>query len=852
MGTWTLTHAGTTRPLKEWGLSQCVITEQSLTAGSLTAQIPGDMLATLPWSFEDPISLELDGVVQWRGVALTPERSGAGFSEQVHVRFADPWWYLSQAPYVQPWYVAASGTTYDAPRVALFAGITPGEGWVKRTIAEDIADVISQCNAYFGGSVMQLGDLLGDGFEAMPIPQRVNNVTFESVLRQILAWVPDAIQQWDYTTTPPTISFVQRAAATARSYASSGVVVEKKFIRRDDLAIRGMEITYAGLDAFGFVTKVIDQAGATTGTRIVRTVIDCTGNASGAAVTTPNSTPAITREYTVVSEAIAPTDKNWWFEYGDTGAQSADDITVLTGSMDFAPNAPENAGKTDLGGCGLQWLEGGIPKSRVSANTRVALVTGDLIITTTKTEASGAAPVTVTETKQRRTIKMLVPVTKLSGDYTQVIAEASSGINDAIPKLLSPIFITPGMAAALLAAWSTPQHDGMIKITSGECNEPIKPGDVLNLTGGLAEWATMATQVHGVTREIDTGITTVQTGVAAHLGVEEYANLIRMTRLRTVPAMDMDQQAMGQVPVTEPDPNEQDDMVGPGNIKYSVLDGQQKTVTTTANAIHTADMTADGGPKIINKDTGSGDEVVTTPGKQTVQNEAGEKTNTSTPDKQSLASGATDKAELSVADGLKLTTETGTAQLSVSEGLKLTAASGFTVELSAANGLLMTDSGLTLQVKPGLGLVISDGTGSTIVNLLQLLHNDGAGKTALVNAEQLVLSTSTKTGTYGSGSLNYTQGGGSVDLDITDGLVVVADGLTAKISGAGGVQLSGGGSATSTLSTGGLYLADGSNGVTVETQDGQAISFQDTDGCDVDEGGEPVTTTMKVLRGAAA
>lgn len=837
-------------------MSQCVISEQSLSAGTFTAQMPGNMARTLPWSFEDVITLKLGDVVKFKGVVQSPRRVGSGINQNVLLRFADPWWYLSQGTYVQPWWVQSSGTAYDAPRVALFAGITPGEGWVKRTIGDDIADIITQCNAYHGGSVMQLGTLLGDGFNAKPIPQRVNNVTYDDVLRMVLAWVPDAIQQWDYTTTPPTLSFVQRAAATARSYSLSdnAVMVEEEFMRRDDLALRGIKITYTGLDAFGFVTKVDDEAGETTGTRILKTVIDCTGNADGAAATSPTSTPAVTRNYTVVSEAIAMTPE-WWFKYGDTGAQSAADIAVDgTSNVAFAPAAPENAGKADLGGCDLQWLEGGMPKSRLSANTRVALVTGNLTIRTTKTEEASADPITTTEVQERRVVRMLVPVTKLSGDYEQVISEASSSIGGGIPQLLSPIFLTAGMAAALLAAWSVAQYDGVIKVVTEQCDEAVRLGDVINVTGGAdacADWVDMNTQVHSLTREIDTGTTTIQTGVAEHLGVEEYANLMRMTRLRTVPAMDLDQQTTGQVPSNEPDPDELDDLVGPGSIKYSVLQGPQKIKHITATGTHTTDMTAEAGPTTTNKNTASGDEVVTTPGKQTVQNTAAEKSNESTPDKQSLKSGATGTAELSVAEGLKLTTVTETAQLTAADGLSITGASGFSITLSVAEGLLMSADELTLQIKPDTGLVITDGTGTTTLNLLQLLHNNGSSKTNSVTDEQMVISATGKSAVYAVGDITLTEGSGTLNLSIADGLENTADGSTLTASGTGGVYHSGGGSATAALSkSAGLQLSTTGASVTVDLQAGETISFQATEGCDVDGGGEPIDTTAKVLRGA--
>jgi len=593
MGTWTLTHDGTTQSLAAWGMQSAAISEQSLTAGMFSAMMPGDMLATIPWAYQDQVILKLDGVTKFVGVALTPQRRGAGASEVITVRFADPWWWMGQATYTQPWYIAASSAAYDAPRVALFAGFDPGTGWVRQTIAESIADIITQCNAYFGGNVMQLGTLSGDAFAEKPIPQRAKNATYEAVLRQALAWVPDAVQQWDYSTTPPTLNIVQRAEATARSFAfaDGSVMMSQVISRRDDLVVEGINITYAGLTAAGLVAKITDAAGATTGTRIVKTVIDCTGSANGGATSAPTSLPAVEREYTVVSEAVDYTSAEWWLLYGDTGAETASQITVGDGcSMVFAPNAPENAGKTDLGGCDLQWLSGGIPKSRVSANTRIALVTGYLTIETETTEEASAEPILTTKVKERRIVKLLMPVTKLQGDYTQVIAEASQSISGPISAAMDNNFVGVGVAAKLLAVWSVPQFDGELTITKDECDLTARLGDVVNLTGGLEEWETMNATIIGMTRELTTGTTTLQLGVATHLGLDEYVGLIKMSRTRVVPALDLDAQATGNTPSSAPSPNDLDDLVSPGSIKNSTLVGPQTMEITSAVSVFKIEM----------------------------------------------------------------------------------------------------------------------------------------------------------------------------------------------------------------------------------------------------------------------
>lgn len=589
MAEWTLTHDGTTKTLAAWGMQNVTITEQSLTAGMLTAQMPGDMLAELPWEFQDQVILKLGEVVKFIGVALTPQRRGYGNTEMITVRFADPWWWMGQATYTQPWVLLGGLSSYNSSRVALFAGVLPGTGWSTRTVAADITQIITQCNDYYGGNVMQLGTISGDGFNARPVPQRLVNVTFESALRQALAWVPDAVHQWDFTTTPPTIHFIQRAEATAREYwlFNTQVIMGQQISRRDDLVVEGIQITYAGLDAEGKGTIVTDSAGETEGTRILRTVIDCSGSANGAASGSVTTLPAVERQYTVVSQELDYTSADWWHEYADTGAETAEDIEVGDGcTMEFATNAPENDGKDDLGGCDLQWLSGGIPKSRMSANTRIALVTGYLTITTTTTEEESAEPILTTTTTERRIIKMLVPVTKLQGDYTQVIDEASTSISMPIVEAMESGFLTMGIAASLLAAWSVPQYDGELTLTQEECDVEAKLGDVVNLTGGATEWETMNSSIIGMTRQLDTGTTTLQLGVAAHLGLDEYVGLIKMSRTRVVPALDLDQQATGGIPGSDAGAKDPDDLVGPSSIKSSVRVAPQKYEVESAVAVY--------------------------------------------------------------------------------------------------------------------------------------------------------------------------------------------------------------------------------------------------------------------------
>lgn len=869
MGTWTLLFDTTEKPLAEWGLRGGVLTEQSLTMGSFTASLPGNMLGTLPWSYEDTITLKLDGAVKWKGVALSPRRHGAGGSEMIQLRFADPWYYLTQGQYTQPWYRPAVSLATQLANVALFANVTPGSGWEKWTIGQNVADIISQANLYFGGGVMQIGELVGDGFAAKPIPQRASNATYEAVLRQCLAWAPDAIQQWDFSTTPPSLSFIQRASATARTYsfADGQVMMEQEFLKRDDLVVRGIEITYLGKDEAGNVTQIVDQAGETTGTRLLKTTIDCGGTAGGAAPVTPQTIPGKSRDYKVVSEAISKDDPEWWFKYGDTGAASAADITVGTSSIQFAPNAPENAGHTALDGCTLHWLSGGIPKTKLAENARVALVTGYLTVSTTTTEESSANPITTTTTKERRIVKMLVPVTKLNGEYTQVISGGYTIANGTVGLMMSGIFTTPGVAAVLLAAWNTAQYDGSIRIVKSECDEAVQMGDVINVSGGLAEWADMRTQVQGITREIDTGTTTITTGTAVHLGLDEYINQIRMNRMRNVvPASDIGQQATGEPVNEEPSPEGLDDMVGPGSIKYSVKNDDQLLEVIRTDARFLIDLKDPAQSSMQVADTESGDVVKLTPGASTTTNPTSGKTVKTTPDKIEITDSSSGHSiTLSIENGLQIYGDGKEIQLSLDGGLTITKdgqttqvdllkvlvddGAGQSTEISDVQVKVTDSSNVSTLAAESLTVNASGGAAS-VLSPAHLLLAEAGGQTNNISGTQMQIEESGTSGVYGVNSVTLTDSIRTAALG-TESLTLHRDSYTAGVGAELGFQHSDGSKISKLDAYTGVSLSGSGGSVTITPVASKTITLQTTDVCDEDDAGEPVTAQSYILRSPA-
>ncbi len=575
MDVWTLQHGDVTKSLADWGIVHASIAEPAFNAGIFTAQIAGDMGADLPWAFKDAVVLKLGETVKFRGTALPFTRQGEDVHETIACRFADPWWWFGQAAYSQAWWDANSSSANLAASVALFAAVTPGSGWTTSSIGAQIEAIVAHCNTLHGGGKMQIGTLSGDGFAISPVPQRLENVTHEAALRRCLQWVPDAIPSWDHSFDPPKLNITQRASATARTYSlGDGTgVISQEIAKREDMKVTGVRIAYLGVDSFGNPTGAVDAAGATSGSGVVEAVINVMGSAGGGGTSSaPSVQPAVEQSYDLVSEEIDVTGsaaKTWIFKYGDTGAATEDDIVVKSASIAFAPNAPENAGKSGLGGCTRQWLSGGIPESLADTHTRIALVIFKVIVHTVESKP-GDDDLTI-DASCWRTIRMLVPTTNLSEGSTYLVKELSVIMGGGVGGALG-FFAPGGLAAQLLAAWSQTQYDGGLRITKEECDEAIVLGDVINVTGSRTEWATMNAQVQGITRDLTTGTTTITLGVAAHMALDEFMSLIKIGSI--APALNLNQQAAGETPTADPDPTIIPQLVTPGSIKISVLEGQ--------------------------------------------------------------------------------------------------------------------------------------------------------------------------------------------------------------------------------------------------------------------------------------
>lgn len=368
--------------------------------------------------------------------------------------------------------------------------------------------------------------------------------------------------------------------------------------------------------------------------------------------------------------------------------------------------------------------------------------------------------------------------------------------------------VPTGVAAALLAALGVLQYDGKIKIKQRECSFIARPGDVLNLTNGLTAWATARMQVQKVDENIDAGETTITFGPPKHLSPQDIVEMLRTLRGKP-PVYNLNERASGKA--------------GDGNKTQGGKTTANDNGTAASAAWHRVVSKSPDGTKTMTLDAADG-----------VKLEAadGSFIDHQTANKRSLYQ-----------DAAANTCEVKAAKIELMDA----AGNGVTLEPS---GLTFASAGITATLNAA-GLTLTDGTKITTLTLLQLLHNDGAGKTMNVNEEQIVISDGSNTMVLAAGEA-YIENGSSDMLSLKPNEVKVTDGggNSSTMSCEGGFQNSYGGN-TAKLFVGTVNLEASGGTVDIAPVAGEAISFQDTEGCDVDGAGEPITTTSKMLRGPA-
>jgi hypothetical protein len=555
----TLEYNGQEKALADWGLAEegVVLSFSHLEPDRFTCLVPGALVSDAAvFAFEGWIKVRqgrswdavnevyTGGSLVFQGLRNAEVVEGRPLFEGVQYEFVGPLYFLQGAPYQQTVYTYTGDP--DVPSAALvsevllFQQVTgPGTGIALHTglqITDVLQHVLAQCAAASIGAPFQVGTI---GVQVNLPTYPIRDPSCLEVVEYCLRSSPDAVLWLDYSTDPPTVNVTKRGDATGVTVAlGDGVKHEAvSLVPRPDLLPRAVIVkfrrtnTVNGVTWFETVTQKYGPNGNNSGSdpdgghRVVLQTIDLQG------------VQWDYTEATISTYAVDEDNRAWWSRYypaletskvrnfGFVGSASIVDEDGDAVSLASYPYVLEDGQSTEA------WMV--LPVGHPNAGDPVECVKATIRIECAYKQydvlGSGGDPFTATngrliEEFLNKTLSARVTLTNApSGTYRSTAAYVEE---EAIPS---------GMAQSIYLALSALQYQGQVSLIEDEVTSVIQPGkNVLNLSGGRAEWGTMDAQIIGVSRDYGTGRSTVVIGPARFLSAGDLTQLFLINRQRYV------------------------------------------------------------------------------------------------------------------------------------------------------------------------------------------------------------------------------------------------------------------------------------------------------------------------------
>jgi hypothetical protein len=486
--------------------SNATLTYVNQGADSLTWSEPRLADGSPAHAYGDAITLT-DGTSTWFVGKITGIRRSADPASESHTYTSSgPWHQLTRHIYRQSWvlkYVDGTPTYYTTSAIRTGQDLTGAKIPTDDVLAALIDYAITDC-----GVNLQAGTI-ATGVDA-PYDD-LRDTTIAEAITRVLRWTPDQIPWVDYTTTPPTLNITKRSAATAVDIAAldGATASNLDLVPRSDLVPGAVLLTYRWGGTDGTAVEDIYPA-------------ESTGTEENAIVATIDldSTPGTPGRYERqdVEVAALPTNIDgsgsttlaWWKERLPYLNDPRIDLKLVA---DVEPGTfPEYANEL-VKGTVPAWTGKEIASTQCYATIDYDLY--DDSVHTNLIQRVIAQPVHLTIT--------------LTNASTKQYKRWIQGVNGTAEP--QPV----GLAHALYDSLSTVNYEGSVTVQQAECTDLAQPGrNTLNITGGLAAWATMAAVIQSVSHDLDTGRTTITVGPPQHLSPQDLAALVRNTRLRNV------------------------------------------------------------------------------------------------------------------------------------------------------------------------------------------------------------------------------------------------------------------------------------------------------------------------------
>ncbi len=573
----TLEYSGIEQSLADWGfsLASAQLSLRNLAPSVFLAIRLGDAIsAGAVFPYRGKIIIRsgrtgsgtswTGGSVDFIGYRMRHFTQSSGSSAGVQYTFADAWHFLENTPY-QQFYASRNvdGTTlaYKAvPELMLFTYLDGAHALQHYNSGEQIAAVLQFVLDAFAAQGMAQPFIIGTIDPALELPSyQTRQVMCADIIKKCLELSPDVNLVVDYTTAvtgvpTPTLHFIARANQTPVSLAlhngtdHSSIQIES----RDDLKPRAVVIWYkiTGNDTGqDWVVYLFDKYGPNGqsnasdpayGLDVLTQFIDLQGQQ------TTTVSAKVETETVNAAHATDATRLAWWQDRcpklksekvdQDAITITAADVTITEARTPHSSVSLATYPRELTKGPLPAWTGKTVKKVKITAKASYNVYTdADAAGNNPPTHATPVSELLVRAYKDEE-ISSVIEITDATSTTYSVLAEAIPG--EAVPGLVSITSgvgaFADGLAKSIYTSLATLQYAGSDVRVEAEPTAQVTFANVLNLTGGLAAWATMNAQLQTIAKHYGDGHTEVSFGPPEHNNAGQLFDLMQYSRPRFV------------------------------------------------------------------------------------------------------------------------------------------------------------------------------------------------------------------------------------------------------------------------------------------------------------------------------
>jgi hypothetical protein len=388
---------------------------------------------------------------------------------------------------------AALGTVYD-PQVTL----GQDAAGTRCTAAAQIAAILTFASSVKSVPISFVSGTWPAGFQA-PLDQRENCSCWEAIVCQ-LRWMPDHVLHVDYSSGAAVVKLLAAASLSAQSIAADGQILESaRFTPRRDLTMSGLNIYFRSVETYDDAEREVrtfQTAGSQTDPREI--FIDL----EGAQTTTIAQKIEVTAYPSFDVEDYDGAVRAWIKARIPWLADLVD--------ADWAITNIERSGEEEYAG----ELTAGAIVSWMGVGEEFETITFTVDYATLDADENYI---------DKATVKLPVSVRSTNATTKEYRKVDSYQAPEPEPT---------GLAAGIYAAWSILQWDGSFASDIDTIGWAIIPGARVSISGGPADWGTMAAIVQAFEVELFTGACSITAGTCRALEADSMTALYRALRGR--------------------------------------------------------------------------------------------------------------------------------------------------------------------------------------------------------------------------------------------------------------------------------------------------------------------------------